>query len=260
MNMNAMTQEQHRWFLSDRIRMEMDWGKTDQNQGVRPPLLQKPVPEDARRIDLTSPEQWGDVQEISLLTAIFGRQSRRAFTGEQLTLNDLSFLLWATQGVREVAGPFAAPRMVPSAGCRHSFETYLAVLNVQDVEPGIYRFLPLEHQIVLVREYPNLGPALVDATLGQKFCGNSAVTFIWTTIPYRTEWRYGLAAHRVILIDAGHVGQNLYLACEAIGAGTCTVGAYNQESMDELLGVDGDNELTVYLAPVGRVERQKKPL
>jgi SagB-type dehydrogenase family enzyme len=67
------------------------------------------------------------------------------------------------------------------------------------------------------------------------------------------EWRYALAAHRVILIDAGHVCQNLYLACEAIHAGTCAVGAYDQEQLDELLGIDGTDEFAVYLAPVGKI-------
>ena len=66
------------------------------------------------------------------------------------------------------------------------------------------------------------------------------------------EWRYGLAAHRAILLDAGHVCQNLYLACEAIEAGTCAVGAYDQEAMDRLLGLDGEEELVIYLAPVGK--------
>ena len=91
------------------------------------------------------------------------------------------------------------------------------------------------------------------ACLGQSFVARGAVAFIWTTIPYRMEWRYSLAAHRVILIDAGHVCQNLYLACEAIQAGTCAVAAYDQELLDELLAVDGKDEFAVYLAPVGKI-------
>jgi SagB-type dehydrogenase family enzyme len=67
------------------------------------------------------------------------------------------------------------------------------------------------------------------------------------------EWRYLETAHRVILLDAGHVCQNLYLACENIGAGTCAIAAYEQEAMDELLQVDGEDEFTVYLAPVGKI-------
>jgi len=67
------------------------------------------------------------------------------------------------------------------------------------------------------------------------------------------EWRYGLAAHKVIALDAGHVCQNLYLACEAIGTGTCAIAAYDQEELDEFLGLDGENEFAIYLAPVGKI-------
>jgi SagB-type dehydrogenase family enzyme len=69
------------------------------------------------------------------------------------------------------------------------------------------------------------------------------------------EWRYGLAAHKVIAIDAGHVCQNLYLSCEAIGAGTCAIAAYDQEAMDRLLRIDGKDEFTIYIAPVGKVKK-----
>jgi SagB-type dehydrogenase family enzyme len=97
-----------------------------------------------------------------------------------------------------------------------------------------------------------LNRKIVQAVLGQPYPGEAAVTFIWTAIPYRMEWRYGIAAHKVIAIDAGHVCQNLYLACEAIGAGTCAIAAYDQERMDELLRIDGQDESTIYLASVGR--------
>lgn len=96
--------------------------------------------------------------------------------------------------------------------------------------------------------------ALTRAAYGQKFVGRSAVTFVWACIPERMEWRYGLTAHRVILLDAGHVCQNLYLACEAVAAGTCAVAAYDQAEMDQLLGVDGEEEFAVYVAPVGKKE------
>jgi len=97
-----------------------------------------------------------------------------------------------------------------------------------------------------------MAAAIVPAALGQDFVAEAAVVFIWTAVPYRMEWRYGLAAHKAIALDAGHVCQNLYLACEAIGAGTCAVAAYHQELMDRLLGVDGRDEITIYLAPVGK--------
>jgi len=167
-------------------------------------------------------------------------------------LKELSFLLWSTQGIRKLAAPGTAFRVVPSAGCRHAFETYLCVFHVEELAEGIYRYLPLEHQLLLISQPADLSSLLSEAALGQDFTGKSAVTFIWTAIPYRMEWRYDIAAHKVIALDAGHVCQNLYTACEAISAGTCAIAAYHQEAMDDLLGIDGDEEFTVYLAPVGK--------
>jgi SagB-type dehydrogenase family enzyme len=142
---------------------------------------------------------------------------------------------------------------VPSAGCRHALETYLCVLNVEGLEEGIYRYLPVEHSLLFEFAAENLSEKIVEAALGQPFFGKAPVTFIWTAMPYRMEWRYDLAAHKVIAIEAGHVCQNLYLATAAIGAGTCAVAAYNQELMDQLLRVDGKDEFTIYLAPVGKI-------
>jgi len=166
---------------------------------------------------------------------------------------ELSLLLWATQGITEILAPGCAQRTVPSAGCRHAFETYLLVNNVDDLEPGVYRYLPVEHALVVESLLEDMSSLLVQATLGQAFVATAPVTFVWTVIPYRMEWRYGIAAHRVIAMDAGHLCQNLYLSCEAIGAGTCAIAAYHQEQMDQLLRVDGENEFTVYLAPVGKI-------
>ena len=117
---------------------------------------------------------------------------------------------------------------------------------------GIYRYLPLEHKLVCEFTEEHLDTKIVRAVFGQGYPKEAAVTFIWTAIPYRMEWRYGIAAHKVIAIDAGHVCQNLYLACEAIDAGTCAMAAYDQEEMDKLLRIDGQDEFTVYLASVGK--------
>jgi SagB-type dehydrogenase family enzyme len=129
------------------------------------------------------------------------------------------------------------------------------VLNVSGLDVGLYRYLPLEHELLLVRREEGLRGRLASAALRQSFVGASAATFVWTAMPYRMEWRYDLAAHKVIAIDVGHVCQNLYLACAAIGAGCCAVGAYHQDLMDQLLGVDGQDEFAIYLAPVGKVWR-----
>ena len=106
---------------------------------------------------------------------------------------------------------------------------------------------------MLVYEEDQIEEKIIEGTLGQKFAGKAAVNFIWTAMPYRTEWRYDSRAHKVMLIDAGHICQNLYLASEALGLGACAIAAYDQELMDKLSQVDGNDEFVVYMAPVGRV-------
>ena len=246
--------QQGRFFLKDSVRKSIDFSMTDQSRGVAPPPMEKPFKEDATRIDLVPPRSgWETIGRIDLASAIQNRRSRRSFRDEPLTIDELSFLLWATQGIQQRLDTGHALRTVPSAGCRHSLETYLGIRNVTGIDRGLYRYLPVEHQILLECRDSRLAEKIVGASFGQGYPGEAAVTFLWTAVPYRMEWRYGGAAHKVIALDAGHVCQNLYLACEAIGAGTCAVAAYDQEEMDQVVGVDGTEEFVIYLAPVGKV-------
>ena len=251
--MHVSSIEQARAFLKDSIRKVIDFSQTDQSRGVPVPPLEKSFEPDIERIDLVPPERWTNIGKIDVVTAIARRQSHRRFTTEPLSVEELSFLLWATQGIRQIRNAYAAFRTVPSAGCRHAFETYVWVQNIDGIDPGCYRYLPKEHQLVLEFQMARMAEEITTATSHQRFAGQAAVTFIWSTIPYRMEWRYGLAAHKVIALDAGHVCQNLYLACEAIGAGTCAIAAYDQEYIDQLLRLDGTDEFVVYLAPVGKL-------
>ena len=249
--MNPEILNRLRAFLKDDIRQQTDFRQTEQARGLPPPPIQVPCPADARRIALPPVGKWPSVASIALEKAIGDRESRRRFSAQPVSLDALSFLLWATQGIRRQLDTGTALRTVPSAGARHAFETYLVVLRVETLEPAIYRYLPLEHHLVHERAVDNLSDRLTDATLGQRFSGQAAVTFVWVAIPRRMEWRYGYASHKVIALDAGHVCQNLYLACEAVGAGTCGIAAYDQPAMDRLVGLDGTEAFTVYLAPVG---------
>jgi SagB-type dehydrogenase family enzyme len=242
----------YRLFLKDSIRKVIDFSQTDQNRSMAPPPVEKPFPPEAKRIDLPTYDPFMNSGKIDLINAIKNRESRRSYSHQPLSIEELSLLLWATQGIRRKLDSGHSLRMVPSAGCRHAFETYLCVLNVQNLDQGIYRYLPVEHQLLFEFTEDNLNKRIVRAVLGQSYPGVAAVTFIWTTIPYRMEWRYGIAAHKVIAIDAGHVCQNLYLACEAIEAGACAIAAYDQEEMDKLLRIDGHDEFTIYLASVGK--------
>ena len=225
---------------------------SDQSKGLPAPPAQRPVPAGAVVVALPAADTLTPA-ELPLVEAIRQRRSHRRYTDAALTLAELSFLLWATQGVREARDSARVFRTVPSAGCRHALETYLVVSRVEGLAPGLYRYQPLEHQLCRLGEDANLAGRTAQACHGQRFVANAAVTFVWTAVPYRMEWRYTLVSPKLIALDAGHVCQNLYLACAAIGAGPCAVAAYSQREIDALLGVDGEEEFTVYLAPVGKV-------
>lgn len=230
--------------------------QSDQTLGRPQPPLQKPVAEGAQTLALPAVDP-AILAERDILTCLKRRRSRRNWVEGALTIEQLSFLLWATQGVQRVfAGNYSTFRPVPSGGARHPFETYLAVSRVQGLAPGLYRYLPLTHALCLLREAPDLAIAIKEVALGQDFVRGAPVVFVWSCIPYRGEWRYTVAAHKIMLLDAGHLCQNLYLACEAIGCGTCAVAAYDQHLADALIGVDGEEEFTVYMAPVGKTSIQ----
>jgi len=228
--------------------------KTDQMKKLPEPILQKSVDENAELIELI-PHEEINIQNDNLMANILSRRSHRVFTNEALSLEEFSFLLWATQGVKEViqreGRDYACLRTVPSAGARHPFETYLVVHNVESLKPGLYRYLGIEHKLAFLGEIDDQQKKMTEAALGQQFAGKCSVVFIWSIIPYRSEWRYYVATHKSALIDAGHICQNLYLACEGIGAGTCAIAAYDQDKTDKLIGVDGKDEYTVYMSPVG---------
>lgn len=235
--------------------------KTDQEQKLLPIPPLKPkngkaaikLPVEFQNLSIS-----GDIWDL-----IMRRETRRKFDARPLALGELSFLLWATQGLRKMAGrehPVTF-RNAPSAGSRHPLETYLFVNRVEGLKKGVYHYLPSNHELEVWDDQADFDAELARALCGQLFASTAPVLFVWSALPYRTEWRYGMQASKYILLDAGHVCQNLYLACESIGCGVCSIGAYDQDYMDELLGFEpGPSseptyECTVYAAAVGKAVR-----
>lgn len=256
MDHDQITHE-NRQFLKAHLWRAWFNSQTDQKKGVPAPPKEKPLPPEAALIDLPDPLA-GEIGQIPLAQAIRQRRSRREYSAAPLSLEELSFLLWATQGlgVDESGQPIqrgvSVLRNVPSGGARHSFETYLLLRKITGLESGLYRYLPLTHRLACLFTLAEIAPLLEGKEVARGWMGEAAAVFMWTTIPYRSEWRYSIVAARLIALDAGHVCQNLYLACEAVNAGMCAIGAYNQQEMDELLGVDGEEEFTIYVATVGK--------
>lgn len=237
---------------------------SDQDRGLPPPPVEKAADGYRKIIELPAVDK-SIVKNSDLYSCLDKRRSRRNYSDKPVTLEELSFLLWSTQGVQKTIPAYkntghVTLRPVPSAGARHAFETYLAVNNVTGLEKGIYIYLPVEHKLAFCHPVEDLPAKLAYAYGGENYqdearwFGRVPVVFLWACVPYRGEWRYHCEAHRLMLLDVGHVCQNLYLACEGIGLGTCAIAAYVQEAFDELLGIDGENEYVVYLSAVGRIE------
>jgi SagB-type dehydrogenase family enzyme len=243
-------------FMKESLTFETGW-VSDQMKGLAMPPSQKACEPGSELIPLPRPDP-SILKKPDILACMADRKSRRKYSLEDLTLNELSYLLWATQGVRKVLPSGRHYRTVPSAGARHSFETYLVIQHVEGLKTGVYRYLPFDHQLVYLFTAENLPENMTALASDQPFVGNSAVCFIWSSIPYRMEWRYGTRSERVILMDVGHVCQNLYLAAESIGCGTCGVASYEQEALDQFLGLDGQDEFVIYLAPVGKVAQAQE--
>ena len=235
---------------------------SDQERGLPPPPVEKATDGFLKVIELPKVDK-DFIKNNDLYSCLNSRRSRRSYSDVPISLEELSFLLWSTQGVQKVIPAYKNTghitlRPVPSAGGRHSYETYLAINNVTGLEKGIYLYLPLEHKLGLCHQVSDLPDKLAYAYGGEnykdegKWFGRAPVVFIWSCVPYRGEWRYNCEAHRLMLLDIGHVCQNLYLACEGIGLGTCAIAAYVQEAFDELLRIDGENEFVVYISSVGK--------
>jgi SagB-type dehydrogenase family enzyme len=234
-----------------------DFHASDQQKGIAPPPLQKAFERQAATIIALPGVDDVAITQPNIQTLIRERRSRRRYADEALTLPQVGYLLWATQGVRRVhSQQMWTLRTVPSAGARHPYETYLLVNRVAGLEPGAYRYLPLSHELLFLFSRPSLRDELYTATYGEDFVADAPVCFVWSCIPYRGEWRYHTKAHKSMVLDAGHICQNLYLAAESIGCGTCAIGGYYQEGADRMLGLDGEDEFVVYLAPVGRLRRK----
>ncbi|MDH4101100.1 MAG: SagB/ThcOx family dehydrogenase [Nitrospirota bacterium] len=186
-----------------------------------------------------------------LWDAIHFRRSVRKYSSEALSLADVSQLLWASQGVTTTFGPYLF-RAAPSAGALYPIETYLLVNRVDGLAAGLYHYNIPQHSLVLLSS-GELGGEMSSAALEQKMVERSAVTFIWTAMVERCTWKYGERAFRYIYMDAGHIAENLNLAAVSLDLGSCTIGAFFDDEVNRILGIDGVEETVVYMATVGKL-------
>ncbi len=243
-----------RWFTRYN---EVEEFQSDQElKKPQPPLFKEKM----RSEQIKLPINFKDLElNNDILAIIHNRESHRVFTQETISLLQLSFLLYSTQGVKSIRGNnYATLRTVPCGGARHEFETYLVVRAVEGLKSGAYHYLAQTHELEFLHDVDELEETVNKSLSGQAWCKKASVVFYWSIIPYRSEWRYGIHAHRPALIDAGHIGQNLYIACEATGLGTCVLAAFDDEICAKLFELDNEEEYIVYASPVGTISPKDK--
>ncbi|HNS14040.1 MAG TPA: SagB/ThcOx family dehydrogenase [Syntrophorhabdaceae bacterium] len=188
--------------------------------------------------------------EANLWKLLLQRRSRREYSaGRPVPIAALSSLLWATQGLTARYGD-AFFRTAPSAGGLFPVETYVSVRAVDGLQQGLYHFRPLTFDLEFLKK-GDLSKELSEAALQQGLILDAQITFIWSAIIARSRWKYRQRAYRYIYLDAGHIAQNLYLAAEALGLGSCAIGAFYDDEANKIVSLDGTEETVIYMAAVG---------
>jgi len=238
--------------IGDRFQQETKYYRARMTGGFldwrRKPEELKEYPGDIRRFPLPSAETGGG---LALWEVMARRRSLRDFLPEDISLEELSQLIWATQGITGSVFDFRL-RVTPSAGALYPIETYVVVNRVIALSPGVYHLNVRKNALEQLAE-GDFKVGISASALDQSMAREAAVVFVWTAVVERTKWKYRERGYRYLYLDAGHIGQNLYLAATSLGMGCCTIGAFYDDEVNRLIGVDGQEETAVYLGAVGRI-------
>jgi SagB-type dehydrogenase family enzyme len=217
----------------------VQWG------GPPPPFKEYPQ---ALTITLPKPKPVG---KMSLEEALQRRRSIRDYSQAPLSLEELSLLLYLADGITLWQYGIGF-RTAPSAGALYPIEIYPVVNRVEGLKPGVYHYNVRLHALELLKE-GEFGPEMVQYCLGQEMPGAAALTLILTAVFQRTRWKYRERAYRYVLLEGGHIGQNIYLTATAMGMGACAIGAFLDDQVNRLIGVDGKEEAVIYILTVGKI-------
>ncbi len=212
---------------------------------------QKPAPykqyPDAARITLPQPETTGGAPLWETLQV---RRSRRRFSETPLTLQQLSQILWAAQGITLRTRGIDL-RTVPSAGALYPIETYVTANRISGLECGIYHYSILDHALEQLKR-GDFRKKVSAAALDQNMCSEAGAVFIWTGLFKRSTWKYRQRAFRYVYLDAGHIAQNLALAAQSLDLGSCQIAALYDDEVNEIVNADGKEESVLYMSVVGQ--------
>ncbi|MHC4758233.1 MAG: SagB/ThcOx family dehydrogenase [Planctomycetota bacterium] len=188
-------------------------------------------------------------KKMSLDETLKKRKSIRHYSSTPLSLQQLSYLLWASTGIQRIETGYEF-RTAPSAGALYPIETYIIANNITGLQNGLYHYDIKKHQLELLKT-ADLGEKLTAAALGQSFCATAPAVFLWSAIFQRSKFKYHQRAYRYIYLDAGHVAENLALSAVSLDLGSCQIGAFLDDQVNEILSLDGATESILYLAAVG---------
>ena len=184
--------------------------------------------------------------EISVEEALRARRSIRDYKSEPLTLEEVSQLLWAAQGVTTEKGS----RTAPSAGALYPLEIYVAAQNVASLSSGVYKYKPHSHELARITE-GDKRMELYNAALGQSAIKDAALVLVISVVYERTTEKYGERGERYAHLETGHAAQNVYLQAVALDLGTVVIGAFDDSEVKKIMSMQ-DNEYPLYIMPVGR--------
>lgn len=201
---------------------------------------------DVKRIELPLPH---DFETLSFDETLKKRRSIRRFSEKPLSLKQLGYLLWSSTGIQRVVENYAF-RNAPSAGALYPIETYVFAKKVDGLNMGLYHYNIRSHLLeeLAIGDFSVL---LAQACLGQEMLISGGVVFIWSGLFVRSKWKYRQRAYRYVYLDCGHIAQNLALCASSLGLGSCQVGAFYDDEINEIVGLDGKEESAIYLSVVG---------
>ena len=215
------------------------------NCQLTPKPAPTPIPASVQETAIRLPEPRHE-SNVSIEQSLLQRRSTRSYTGDLITLQEVSQLLWAAQGITDNRGF----RTAPSAGALYPLEVYVVSGDVDNLSAGIYKYEPREHELSLIIDGDKRSE-LADAALAQSWVEKGALAIVFTAVYERTTVKYGERGIRYVHIEVGHAAQNLCLQATAMDLGVVTVGAFNDERVSELLNLP-DNEKPLYIIPIGR--------
>ncbi len=196
-------------------------------------------------IKLPPPQAKG---RLSVEEAIARRRSVRRYASEPLTVAQVGQLLWAAQGM---TGPRQS-RAAPSAGATYPLEVLAALgrESVEGLQAGVYHYEASGHALALHLS-GDLREDLARAALDQRFIASAPMDIVICTLYHRTTYRYGRRGERYVHIEVGHVAENVHLQAVALGLAAVEVGAFDDEEVSKILGLD-EQIKPLYIVPVGR--------